>query len=42
MYGPIHTHKDLWWKFVAGIGFALAATFLLRTLLNDCARFVLR
>jgi hypothetical protein len=36
------THKDLWWKWGAGIGFALAASFLLRTLLNDWARFVFR
>jgi hypothetical protein len=42
MPGTIQTHKDPWWKFGAGIGFVLAAALLLRTLLNDWARFVLR
>jgi hypothetical protein len=42
MRRTIQTHTDLWWKFSAGIGFGLAAAFLLRTLLNDWARFVFR
>ena len=42
MRGTIQTHKDLWSKFGVGIGFVLAAALLLRTLLNDWARFVFR
>ena len=43
MSETMQKHKDFWWpKLVAGIGFALAAAFLLRTLLNDWARLVIR
>jgi len=43
MSETIQKHKDFWWrKLVAGIGFALAAAFLLRMLLNDWVRLVIR
>jgi len=39
----MQSHKHLWWwKFGAGIGFVLAAGFLLRMLLNDWVKLVIR
>ena len=43
MSETMQKHKDRWWqRVVAGIGFALAAAFLLRMLLNDLVKLVIR
>ena len=43
MRGTFHGHNHLWWwKLFAGIGFALASALLLRMLLNDWARLILK